>query len=495
MILVIHILVTVALGQATLNQRRFTECPWLRHSREILSSTSNNSFTECRTIDLPQCMNVTLQLSQVEHLANGQIRVGIGYDTGGISDHYVAPDNSSAVCVVCFPLSPQLQQCSRTCHPKGTYRVQNHTLLKLIRGKDNYLAELGDYFMDEHGNAITCNETIQPGKRIRCNYLTLLKDEYHIFNNGTLYWDKYDVTIRHARFSKDSRDQTLQLCYPLDIRALNCDPCRLEKIVFRDFEIQSDHTIAFHYWHYKIDIGQYYYEHSTDLEPYACFPIQSTVAKYFFRDTVLTVTFRTFNIMSAFSLILAIVVQLLATPKFTCYDKCILCHNISVGVFYMNVAICWYSGFCEFSSDVKCSALFVIGYLSQMATYFWLCVCAFHVWQSFMRLRVSETISIIISHKNRFLFYSFFAWGTPTLMCILILVITFSPSLMNSLSLNFHIQCNTWFTDKKSRSIFYTVPIVIITIINIIFFILTIHSIRNTINETKLANRKRKQQL
>lgn len=434
---------------------------------------------------LPRCFQVTLQPDQFKYINDGKILVEVGYDIGPVSNYSYSKDNKSID--FCFPLSPQLQHCTTRNYSNGTYQIRNLTLYDNIQN-NNTIAELGDYYVDNHGNAITCKENITKGRRIRCNYFTLRQGEYQIFNNGTLYSPTLKKIIDMPIFSLvDNRSQTLNLCYPLDISLLNCDQCRHEQLPSRFYELQADYTLYVPLWNFKVDLDGYYYKNYDDLDPYICRPSRTFRIAKWNSNLILIWIYKTTYVVSAFLLTSAALMQV-SLPKLTSYDKCLLCHNISIAIFYIHAVFCWYNNYCDFPSVAICCLFFCIGYLTHLSIYCWLTVCAFDVWKSFNQLEMPQAI-------NRFGLYSLFGLGIPLALCSLVLIINFTPTFMTFLALNFSIECMTLFIDNKSRLVFYTIPLMLIATINIGLFILTLCHIRGVISNVQIAKCKPKRQM
>lgn len=446
---------------------------------------------ECNFQNVPQCMEVVLQPYQFEYTGNGEIRIDVGYELESISNYSLATDNKTIA--FCFPLSPQFHQCPLTCHQKTSYRIVNHTLYATRAGQeDMFLADLGDYYVDNDENAITCTKVISSGKRIRCNNIILNPDQRLIFDNGTMYSQMLKTAIHNAKYSILDEGQKLRLCYPLDINLLNCIPCRYEKLPSQFFDLRYDYSIYIPWWDISINAGNYYYENDNDSDPYFCRgPRMFRIQQWTF-DILVCQVFKLCYVLSGFFLMAAVLVELIL-PTLTSYDKSFLCHNISITIFYIYMAICRYVDVCYSENSAICCTLFAIAYLSSMSTFCWLNVCAFDVWRSFKCLETPQ-VNVVCQNK-RFRSYCQFAWGGPILLCTITLVINFSPKIQSLLSLNFLINCTNWFEDPLSRVLFYTIPIMISVIANIILFILTIYCIKKAISETQIVCRQRKTKL
>lgn len=408
-------------------------------------------------IQLPDCMDVNIEMNRFRCFPN------------------------STDCLrFCYPLSPQLLNCNLNAIDPCSYSIRDHTLLH-----SNFTAELGDYYIDNNGFAYTCKEPIEVSQTLpRCTNITLQPNQYTVFANKSVYLKPANVIIKRVKLTIDHQN-VATLCYPLTIPFVNCD----KKLVFMIgpmyYTNEPNFGIYFtnHDQHYKL--GEYFYTSGGDDTVILCVP------KYNLDESqLISKIFKIFYCVSTTCLIMTLIYQMMS-PKLTCHSKCLVCHIVSLVVLYTVLTIGEYSN--KGLPKPQCYTYFFSNYLSAMAAFFWLNVAAYDLWHCFTNL---QNFKCHLQRKTyKFVFYSIFAWGMPLLMAIIIVLIDQFQSLQHFLKMHPGVGLQCWFHDKPSTWVFYYGPLMILTTINLIFFILTIMNIYCEGKGTQLVNKKRKTQL
>lgn len=109
-------------------------------------------------------------------------------------------------------------------------------------------------------------------------------------------------------------------------------------------------------------------------------------------------------------------------------------------------------------------------YYFFLTSFFWMNAIAFDVWRSF---RVVMRELRISSHKvpwRRFLLYSLYSWTIPGILTLLVKVLDSSDLLSEELRPSFGDQY-CWFGQRKALLIFFAMPLIIVMILNAVFFL------------------------
>ncbi|GAB6032904.1 hypothetical protein CHUAL_012100 [Chamberlinius hualienensis] len=133
----------------------------------------------------------------------------------------------------------------------------------------------------------------------------------------------------------------------------------------------------------------------------------------------------------------------------------------------------------ELGSVNVCYFLFFVVYFFFMAAIFWLNLIAFETWHFFSQMQTSPYNFPSLSTSKKWRLYHLYAWGTPLIMTTLVLTADLAPlpaSLVTILDPQLKFYC--WIINPIPNAIYYYAPVGILTIVNIIFFGLTVHIIQ-----------------
>ncbi|XP_054743814.1 G-protein coupled receptor Mth2 isoform X1 [Anastrepha obliqua] len=113
-------------------------------------------------------------------------------------------------------------------------------------------------------------------------------------------------------------------------------------------------------------------------------------------------------------------------------------------------------------------------YFCLMAAFAWMNVMCFDIWQTFGSAKKRRGFQT--NETGRFLLYSLYGWGLPTLMTIITVSLAKSDLLSENLRPNFK-QGRCWFTYGTFASanlLFFSGPIGVLSLINFVLFLLTL---------------------
>ncbi|XP_053959112.1 uncharacterized protein LOC128863790 isoform X2 [Anastrepha ludens] len=113
-------------------------------------------------------------------------------------------------------------------------------------------------------------------------------------------------------------------------------------------------------------------------------------------------------------------------------------------------------------------------YFCLMAAFAWMNVMCFDIWQTFGSAKKRRGFQT--NETGRFLLYSLYGWGLPTLMTVITVSLAKSDLLSENLRPNFK-QGRCWFTYGTFASanlLFFSGPIGVLSLINFVLFLLTL---------------------
>lgn len=122
--------------------------------------------------------------------------------------------------------------------------------------------------------------------------------------------------------------------------------------------------------------------------------------------------------------------------------------------------------------QANCKVIGLFMMYSLHASFFWMNVISFDVWHTIrlatskLRLVTDQSIGV------RFSLYSCYAWAMP-LLIITVAFIVDSVSESEGYQLTFH-NATCWFQHKTALLIYFAVPVFIVVVMNVVFFILSL---------------------
>lgn len=123
-----------------------------------------------------------------------------------------------------------------------------------------------------------------------------------------------------------------------------------------------------------------------------------------------------------------------------------------------------------------CAALAVLTHWSYLAAFFWMNVMGFDICRTFAgQMMAHHNRGPGRGQRNTFRFYSLYAWGFPTLIVIIGLVLDFTHILDEyAPQYGGHI---CWISNRSGLSIFFGIPMAALLLENLILFTVTVVSI------------------
>ncbi|KAH8282347.1 hypothetical protein KR054_006945 [Drosophila jambulina] len=160
--------------------------------------------------------------------------------------------------------------------------------------------------------------------------------------------------------------------------------------------------------------------------------------------------------------------------------KILICLVISLFLAYMSIAL---GQLKPTSNDDVCffSGFFV--YFCLMAAFSWMNITSFDIWKTFGSTKIKSCEKS--DQRRQFIWYSCYGWGLPTLLTAITVAFTKSNVLPDVVRPNFgHGRC--WFTYDSFGSaslLFFSGPVGILFIFNLILFVLTMKYCNKVKNE------------
>lgn len=118
----------------------------------------------------------------------------------------------------------------------------------------------------------------------------------------------------------------------------------------------------------------------------------------------------------------------------------------------------------------NCNNVGICIYYFILASFFWMNVIAFDIWHSFRTILREVRVSDKKYIWGQFLLYSLYCWLSPAVLTALVKVADSTDFFAEDYKPSFDgLVC--WFSQQKSLVAFFIVPIIIIMVLNTIFFI------------------------
>lgn len=140
----------------------------------------------------------------------------------------------------------------------------------------------------------------------------------------------------------------------------------------------------------------------------------------------------------------------------------------------------------EGMSDPACLACAFLKQLTMLASFFWLNVMCFDIWRSLKSMRPASETSA--KSRQRFLLYSVYAWGSPLVIAsVTIIIQTLDPSHRNLVRPNFlNDRQMCWFEGTKPLWLYVYMFILILTSLDIAFFLMVTYILLKSRNNQRL---------
>ncbi|GAB6025846.1 hypothetical protein CHUAL_011826 [Chamberlinius hualienensis] len=456
-------------------------------------SVTNYNFSSCYRLTLPKGIyNVK---------DNGLLYLGEYYMP--LTNYTIS--NATGSVTFCYPLSPQFFNCDHDITPPGQYRYLDYNrTVKII--STSLTAYMGDFDITSSGHAVTCKQNVTNNISVvnyysvpRCNYLTLMANQYEIQQNGSLYIYSLRKLINDPVYTIFTNGFT-QVCYPLAISFINC-PFGLQTLHTSSYYFNVDYTLT------VLVLGKVYLPDSFFLTSSRRLVICYATDVHHSAGTILYLILIVCYLVSSFALLMTLIIRR-RDFFINVHAKCMFCHLVCLIIMYacqgiQLISIEW--------QLILCCAVFVFQYYFCVAMVLWLNVIAYDIWRRFKSLPCSiksfrSTNSIRMSSNcgkrwksNEtllFIYYNIYVWGMALLLSLVLSLFYLVPNFCDMCGL----ACpqpgpSCWFYSSEAFLIFYGAPLCCITIVNMVFSVLTVVSIHRCSAGTEIVNRKSKQQI
>jgi len=216
-------------------------------------------------------------------------------------------------------------------------------------------------------------------------------------------------------------------------------------------------------------IDSFFYDNFSE-SAMVCFPEQP-------EDPWNMLIYRYFLIVSSLFLILTFIVYAVLPEIRNIHGVTIMCHVASKAVMYITFALIQLNVgvYDDPVSHRICITLAVTSHFTWLASFTWLNVMSFDIWWTFSDLKPRS-----LRHHNRrhhlgfrFLMYSLYAWGVPTLIVSVGQILDNVANVPeNIIKPDFGVY-SCWFGDASAQMAYLYGPIALIILSNIVFFVLT----------------------
>ncbi|KAK9869397.1 hypothetical protein WA026_003153 [Henosepilachna vigintioctopunctata] len=382
------------------------------------------------------------------------------------------------------------------CDLIADYRVESSEVFldennALFVPEPNKTYSSGKYCYDENENGThyirVCENSYEICDRVRCIHKCCMDGQS--FVNGAKCEDTYVHGI--------SLNFTERIEYPYDnFAVIHGHNCILYQLSETKFAYHLDPQGIFHMYEdiadqtksYNIHDQAYCVEH-VDKKPtifqymfFRCFPqVVSIKVKFLFTRWAM--------LASCICLVLTIVAYTITSEIRTFFGKILISYCAAL---LLGFACLSYLSFDLYSKDLVCRIMGTLGFYLIFSSFTWLNIMCFDIYYTFSSSSPLENKRC--SKKwRRFIYYSIYAWGLPLVLSLVCELYLNHVSPMYSTKL---IRTNCIFqkSDKDAYAdlIFSTIPLTVLEISNVIFFVKTVRYYLNVkvqvmkVNEGKI---------
>lgn len=449
---------------------------------KILSKVSCTSSwaTKVNITILPKCMIFTVRKAALQFLTTDIQIMSININNSTFDDDMID---------ICYPLSPQLLDCSLIYYEKNCYYTNRETqILRIFNA--SYRLNLGDYYIDHQGRVFLCSEPLlTPVNSPRCNYIVLQAGQYTILPNDSLYVKESNKIIQQPSYG-ESNQNSVNVCYPLSIEFINCPENSLYIVTHDHYDILPGLKLFYRTHNLVLDPSQYYqYNRINDIV--ACVSPASLV--------LCNVLGNMYTFVECLSIIFLIILTIyhFVMSKQHIYRLCLISHSTTLICYYVVEVI--ERSFSGHDYLILCYILYFLRYFSLTSAYAWLTCMAFDICCSFSSLLTSCCKCRMLSERYAMLIYNLCGWGLPFVMCILLAIVEFDENLQKFLSVYPGVigscKCFCWFANHVALNIMHYGYDMLLFATNIVLYIVTVYNIRHENKETEIVNSRRRRQM
>ncbi|GAB6030887.1 hypothetical protein CHUAL_007719 [Chamberlinius hualienensis] len=391
----------------------------------------------------------------------------------------------SYICPVTRNFDPSLSTefCNFVRLSYGRHFVINQTDGSLFEFYTNSTYKLGEYFYHpDAGEAVICRDKLLPidvtdDVITWCSMHRInLNETNGVDSNGSIYLKNINHTVRRGFYRVDKINQIVDICLNVQPKLWDCK--HLYDITSDYFYLQSNLNL----WtndgiEIVYSVGEYY---MTTNKTIATVCVEVGQPR---RDETMYM-YAIASVISAVFVFFTFIVHLFYR-KLNYHAKALLCHIISLLIMYITMAI--RTLVVDIKNEFWRLMVFSFQYISALSAFLWLNVLAFELWRAFSSQHGHQGVMSNDSNKKLwFVFKCLYACGIPVILCLLTIGLSYSTAAARLFQLKTE---STWFTNEISLFIFFYTPIIIILIENLVFFLLTIWSIRKASQGTRIVNR------
>ena len=257
--------------------------------------------------------------------------------------------------------------------------------------------------------------------------------------------------------------------------AINIKTCPMIELNFSDFSIDNKKQMLVPVYNKTLAKGEYFLN---STHAFICAPSElfKPIIKFNDIQGYLTVVG---NIISITCLVMMLVVYcsytiLRNTPGISL--MCLACALILAQALF---SIGIHGNDCQ----EFCYVVSVGVHFGFLAYFFWMNIVAFDIWNTF-RSNLRETSSSVRIKYKRFALYALYAWGTPAL--IIILSVILDQITANNVRPDYAVSL-CFLNNRRGLFVLLAIPLVLVLILDIIFFVWTATNIHRVSRSSKLA--------
>ena len=149
--------------------------------------------------------------------------------------------------------------------------------------------------------------------------------------------------------------------------------------------------------------------------------------------------------------------------------------SLSCAIFMAQILFLIGMSFYEQINANICKTMGILVHWFYLAAFFWMNVMGLDICRTFAGSPTSRGVKTGHDQRSTFLYYSLYAWGFPTLIVAVGLILDFN-NLMDGFAPKYGINI-CWISNRKALAVFFVLPVAIMLLGNLLLFSITVHSI------------------
>ncbi len=135
-----------------------------------------------------------------------------------------------------------------------------------------------------------------------------------------------------------------------------------------------------------------------------------------------------------------------------------------------------------------CVTIAIIVHFCFLAAFFWMNVMSFDIWCTFSS---TNTVVSVHQHGKKFVIYSIYGWGVPTLILLISIIVNYSLGEDSMYRPGYGEGLGCWISYRYALLLFFGLPLLVVIISNCIMYTLTLLELQKISKTTKMIRQKK----